>query len=68
MLVLKRKSSERIQIGDHILVTVLQIGGHSVQIGIDAPREIRVVRTELQDEESQNRLCEALAKAGGRHG
>ena len=48
MLVLSRKSMERIQIGDNVVVTVLEIHGNKVRIGISAPREIRVLRSELQ--------------------
>ena len=49
MLVLSRKSTERIQIGDNIVVTVLEIHGNKVRIGISAPTEIRVLRSELQE-------------------
>ena len=48
MLVLSRKSMEQIQIGDNVVVTVLEIHGNKVRIGISAPREIRVLRSELQ--------------------
>ena len=47
MLVLSRKQEEQIRIGDHIVVTVLRIKGNTVKIGVDAPRSVRVVRTEL---------------------
>jgi carbon storage regulator CsrA len=47
MLVLSRKQEEQIRIGDQIVVTVLRIKGNTVKIGIDAPRSVRVVRTEL---------------------
>ena len=47
MLVLTRKSQERISIGQDITITVLKIKGNSVQIGIDAPHHVRVVRGEL---------------------
>ena len=48
MLVLSRKSEECIQIGDSIVLTVLEVRGDRVRIGIDAPRAIKVLRTELQ--------------------
>ena len=47
MLVLSRKRSESIQIGDDIVVTVLESRGSTVRLGIDAPKEIPVHRTEL---------------------
>jgi len=50
MLVLSRKSMERIQIGDSVVVTVLEIQGNRVRLGIDAPRVIHVKRSELRDE------------------
>jgi carbon storage regulator len=59
MLVLSRKLMERIQIGDGVVVTVLTIRGNKVQIGIDAPREIRVLRSELQDTALQSGLVGA---------
>ena len=49
MLVLCRKSMERIQIGDNVVVTVLEICRNKVRIGISAPREIRVLRSELKE-------------------
>jgi len=53
MLVLSRKSMERIQIGDNIIVTVLEIRGNKVRIGIEAPKDIHVRRTELENLVSQ---------------
>ncbi len=47
MLVLTRKRSETILIGDDILVKVLKTGKTTVKIGIEAPRHIRVLRAEL---------------------
>ena len=47
MLVLSRKTRETIQISDNISVTILRISGNTVRIGIDAPRQIRVIRGEL---------------------
>jgi carbon storage regulator CsrA len=47
MLVLSRKLTERIQIGDNVFITVVEIQGNRVRIGIDAPRDLRVLRSEL---------------------
>jgi carbon storage regulator CsrA len=53
MLVLTRKTNEQIQIGDHVVITILQVKGQSVRIGIEAPREIRVLRSELPRTENE---------------
>lgn len=47
MLVLTRKLQEKIQIGDQITITVLRVKGNTVRVGIEAPRDVRVVRAEL---------------------
>ena len=47
MLVLSRKREEKLQIGSDITVTILKVKGNSVQIGIEAPKSVRVLRTEL---------------------
>ena len=47
MLVLSRKISERIRIGDSIVLTVVKIQGGNVRLGIEAPPEIHIARDEL---------------------
>src|SRR5262245_24903040 len=47
MLVLTRKNQQQIQIGNNIIVTILQVKGQTVRVGIEAPREVRVVRGEI---------------------
>jgi carbon storage regulator len=47
MLVLARKRSEMIQIGDNIIIKVIETGSRWVKIGIEAPDDVRVVRAEL---------------------
>jgi carbon storage regulator CsrA len=47
MLVLTRKLQEQIKIGDEIVITILQVRGQSVRVGIQAPRDVRVLRAEL---------------------
>jgi carbon storage regulator len=47
MLVLSRKVEERIQIGENILLVVRRIAGNRVVLGIEAPSDVRIVRSEL---------------------
>src|SRR3974377_681888 len=47
MLVLTRKLMEKLFIGDDICVTVVRLEGGQVRLGIDAPRDVAVVRAEL---------------------
>ncbi|MCY2963522.1 MAG: carbon storage regulator [Planctomycetota bacterium] len=47
MLVLSRKVNESIKIGDHVVVSVQEIKGGKVRLGIKAPGDIRVLRNEL---------------------
>jgi carbon storage regulator len=61
MLVLTRKLMEKLFIGDDICVTVVRLDGAQVRLGIEAPREVSVVRAELVPERLATR-----AKAGPR--
>ena len=47
MLVLTRKTLERIQVGHDIEITVISIRDGTVRIGISAPRRVRILRSEL---------------------
>lgn len=49
MLVLTRKAGEGIIIGDDIRITIVELKGGGVRIGIDAPREMKVHRQEVFD-------------------
>ena len=62
MLVLTRKIDQRIRIGADIEVVVLGIDGDHVKLGIQAPRQIPVLRYELvQDVTDENRRAAAAA-------
>lgn len=50
MLVLTRKLMEKLFIGDDICITVVRLEGGQVRLGIEAPREVLVVRAELVPE------------------
>jgi carbon storage regulator len=47
MLVITRKESELVQIGDDVIVKVVQTGRGSIKIGIEAPPHVRVLRGEM---------------------
>ena len=49
MLILTRKLNEEIKIGSGITVKVIAISDNTVKIGIDAPQNIQIVRTELYE-------------------
>lgn len=51
MLVLTRKQQQQIQIGEGVTITILKVKGNTVRIGIDAPSDVKVVRSELEPEE-----------------
>jgi carbon storage regulator len=49
VLVLSRRSHESIRIGDNIVVTVLEVRGDHVRLGIDAPHDVEVHRQEVYE-------------------
>jgi carbon storage regulator len=51
MLVLSRKPGEKILIGQNVTVTIVRIDHNTVRIGIEAPRDMNIVREELREDE-----------------
>ena len=65
MLQLSRKAGETIVIGDDIRVTVMQIAGGAVRVGIEAPRSVPVYREELWlAVQAENRAAADAAGSG----
>lgn len=56
MLILTRKLGEQINIGDDIIVTLLEIKGSQVKLGIDAPKNIGIHRHEIYERIKQTNL------------
>lgn len=54
MLVVTRKQDESIVIADNIEITVLEINRDKVKIGINAPKEVKIIRSELKDAQQTN--------------
>jgi len=52
MLILTRKLDQKILIGKDIVITIINIDSKSVRVGIDAPKEIPILRPEAKDKRS----------------
>lgn len=61
MLIITRKTSESILIGSDIEITVTEISGERVKIGINAPKGIPIMRKELLETQELNREASAAA-------
>ena len=48
MLVLSRRENEQIKLGDSIVVTIVKVTGDRVRLGIEAPSDVLVLRSELK--------------------
>lgn len=55
MLVLSRKPGETIYIGDDIKIVIVRIGPNTVRVGIEAPRGMNIVRSELVEDSLDDR-------------
>lgn len=67
MLVVTRKTDESITIADNIEITILEITKDKVKIGINAPKEVKIFRSELKllkqtNEQAANASNEAIKK------
>ena len=63
MLVLTRRKNQSIVIGDGIVVTVLEVKGDNIRLGITAPRDVQVLREELLTALSEANASSVLDEA-----
>jgi carbon storage regulator len=62
MLILSRKVDEKVIIGDDIKISIIEIRGDQVRIGIDAPKKVKVFRQEVYDAiKAENRAASKSA-------
>lgn len=59
MLVLSRKVGERIQIGAGVTLTVLKVNGQSISLGVEAPREVCIMRGKLLSDDPTRPLADS---------
>ncbi|MEL3901218.1 MAG: carbon storage regulator CsrA [Treponema phagedenis] len=61
MLILSRKTNQKIRVGDSIEITVIEVRGDQVKIGVEAPRSVKVFREEIYDEiQKENKAALAV--------
>lgn len=58
MLVLARQRSQRIMIGHNIVITVTDVRGDTVKLGIEAPRDVPIHREEIYHAKNQEAVAE----------
>lgn len=49
MLVLQRKKGDTLLIGDHIRISVVEVSADSVKLAVEAPKEVKILRGELEE-------------------
>ncbi len=58
MLILSRKVNEKIMIGEDISLTIIEIRGDQVKIGVEAPKSVKVFRQEVYEAiQNENRAA-----------
>ena len=62
MLILSRRVNEKIVIGDDVIVSVVEVRGDQVKLGIEAPRNVKVFRQEVFDAiQEENKMAAAAS-------
>ncbi|MBP5402856.1 MAG: carbon storage regulator CsrA [Treponema sp.] len=66
MLILSRKIDEKIKIGEDITLTIIEIRGDQVKIGVEAPKNVKVFRQEVFNAiQSENKLASEIPDTAG---
>jgi carbon storage regulator len=63
MLILSRRINEKIMIGDDVSISIIEIRGDQVRVGVDAPRTVKVFRQEVFDSIKAENRAAAESKA-----
>lgn len=65
MLVLSRKRGQSITIGNEIVITVVRLGRGNVQIGVEAPNHVPILRQEIIERMLGDGECDSLEQLAG---
>lgn len=66
MLILTRKTNEKIRIGNDITITIIEVRGDQVKVGIEAPKDVKVFRQEVFNAiQSENKAASEISDAAG---
>ena len=66
MLILSRKIDEKIKIGNDITITLIDVHGDQVKIGVEAPKDVKVFRQEVFDAiQNENKAAVAASQESG---
>ena len=66
MLILSRKTDEKIKIGEDITLTIIEIRGDQVKIGVEAPKNVKVFRQEVFDAiKTENKSAAEIPNVSG---
>jgi carbon storage regulator len=62
MLVLLRKPGQQIRLDDDIVITILEVSGDRVKVGIEAPKDVRISRPEAEAQLTEENLLAASGR------
>jgi len=65
VLIITRRPGEKVVLGDDVVITVMEVSGQTVRLGIDAPKELPIYREEIWAAVKQENEAAARADAAG---